>query len=125
MQAAIPFVATVFAAGVAIQQGLEVADAWFSWRVYAAHKKVVLKTAAFALGWFVVYAAPLELPGFSDSPAAAWWRYGIGALLIGAAAEVANSVIKLLVYLKESRKAAAAQSAGAAGTLNLVEIGQK
>jgi hypothetical protein len=113
-------------AGVVIQQGLEVADALFSWRVYSTNKKLVLKIAAFALGFCVVYAVGLRpLDFLLATPLAAWWNYLTGALLIGAATEVSNALIKFVVYVKEARKAAAAQSAGAAGTLNLSDIGRK
>jgi hypothetical protein len=126
MHRIVPCIAVVFTAGIAIQQGLEVADALFAWRVYTSRKKVVLKVAALILGFYVVYLVglrPLDL--LLATPLAAWWNYVTGTLLIGAATEVSNALIKFVVYVKEARKAAAAQSAGAAGTLNLSDIGRK
>jgi len=110
-----PIVVFVFA----VQQALEFMDSFVSLSVYQKHKKIVLKTASFLFGALIAgflnvrVLAELGLAGFG------WIDIPVTALIVGAGTESTNSILKLLTYAKQGKKAMAAQSVSAAGDINL------
>jgi len=116
----------LFAAGLAVQQLLEVCDAFLSaLRGYEKHKKVILKLTALALGMFLATHGEfhaLRAVGGSFSPLI---DNLISGLIVSGGTESFNSLVKFLGYAKENRKALAATSTGAAGTLGLQQMQRK
>ena len=102
-----------------MQQVLELLDGILPDGPWQIRKKTLFKLAAFAAGALECALVGNLAP--HPSPAEVL-TFG---LVTAAAAEFFNSLFKLLVYLKESRKADAAKSLSAAGSLSLESVSRK
>ncbi len=103
--------APIFAASVAVQQILEVFSVVVEELVGEKRKKIVLGIIGFVVGILLTWAFGLDvmyyfqinskIPGFDTI---------VTALVLSAGTEGTNSIVKFLKYLKEDKKATAADT---------------
>ncbi|HXH91822.1 MAG TPA: hypothetical protein VNN25_09600 [Thermoanaerobaculia bacterium] len=110
-----------FAAGVAIQQLVEILDPLFSKIGDSNRKKTLINVISAAVAVIFVWGggltvlAPLK-PGINQ-----WIDLAASALIVSSGTEGFNSIIKFMGYKKEEQKAAAGDAKGSAdGTIGLV-----
>jgi hypothetical protein len=114
-----------FTCGFAVQQALEIVDSFVSLPVYEKHKKTVLKTVSVLLGILIARYSSLRVLAALGMSVAEWMEIPATALVIGAATEGINSILKFLAYAKQNEKAEAAQSTSASGDINLKRMDRK
>jgi hypothetical protein len=103
--------APIFAASVAVQQVLEVFSVAIERRVGEKRKKSVLGIIGFVVGIAVARAFGLDVMSYfelnSNVPGV---DTVVTALVLSAGTEGTNSIVKFLKYLKEDKKATAAET---------------
>jgi uncharacterized membrane protein len=115
--------APAFAAGVAVQQLLEILDPIVVLIFKAPNKKLVLGIISFVIGVFLAWsfsAFRIVQILLNDEPN---WVIDVlvSGLILSAGTEGFNSIIKFLGYAKENKKGdAAASKGGAAGAIEKV-----
>jgi len=98
----------VFAAGLAIQQLLELLDAIKLKDIPAEYKKLTLGLLSLVLGLALAFAAKLHVLTPLGASVAPFWDELTTGLIISGGTQGINSIMKFLGYAKESKKADAA-----------------
>lgn len=103
--------APIFAASVAVQQTLEVISVLVEKWVGEQRKKAVLGGVGFLLGILVSRAFDLDLMAYFQLNSGIWgFDTVVTAMVLSAGTEGTNSIVKFLKYLKEDKKATAAET---------------
>jgi hypothetical protein len=104
--------------GLSVQQGIEFVDTALPFGLWKRNKKLFCKTVAFLIGaalfelqsrFFLLHTIEIVICAFS----------------VAAAAELWNSVLKILVYTKEQSKATAGQMLSTSGSLAIQAMAKK
>jgi hypothetical protein len=111
-----------FAAGLAIQQILEILDPLVTKIIGTADKKLVLGLVSFITGLALAFGAGLRVLQPLGITNADFWDAIVTGLIVSAGTEGFNSIMKFLGYIKEKKKGEAAVEKEKAGeALALVE----
>ncbi|HTG92282.1 MAG TPA: hypothetical protein VL866_06835 [Pyrinomonadaceae bacterium] len=113
--------APIFAASVALQQILEVLSVFVERWVGEQRKKAALGIIGFVIGIVLAYMFGLNLMEYFKTPdsagalkalpyAGTFLDKVVTALVLSAGTEGTNSIVKFLKYLKEDKKATAAET---------------
>lgn len=103
--------APIFAASVAVQQILEAISVFVEERYGPAKKKAILGVVGFVIGLgFAAYFDLNVMSYFQVTRSGGLVDKVLTALMLSAGTEGVNSVVKFLKYLKEDRKATAAET---------------
>jgi hypothetical protein len=94
-----------FAAGLAIQQLLELLDPLLSRVIPPAYKKVVLGVLSLAAGLALAVGASLRVLEPLGVPNAGVWDGLVTGFIISGGTQGINSILKFLGYAKEGKKA--------------------
>jgi len=107
METLVKALGPAFAAGLAVQQLLEVLDPLIMKIIGTADKKLVLGIVAFLFGLVLAFGTGLHVLEPLGVANAGIWDTVVTGLLISAGTEGINSVLKFLGYSKEKEKAEA------------------
>ncbi len=103
--------APVFAASLAVQQLLEVLSVPVQERVGELRTKPVLGVIGFVIGLVLAYVFELNVMAYFKVPNSGnFLDKVVTALILSAGTEGMNSLVKFLKYLKEDKKASAAET---------------
>ena len=103
--------APVFAASVVVQQILEVCSPFVEKQVSESRKKAVLGIIGFFIGIALARCFGLDVMQYFSLNSGIWGIDTIvTALILSAGTEGTNSIVKFLKYLKEDKKATAAET---------------
>lgn len=103
--------APIFAASVAVQQILEVCSALVEKQVGESNKKAVLGVIGFIVGIVLARAFGLDVMQYFDrNSGIPGVDTVVTAFVLSAGTEGTNSIVKFLKYLKEDKKATAAET---------------
>ena len=108
METLVKALGPAFAAGLAVQQLLEVLDPLIMKIIGKADKKLILGIIAFLFGLILAFGTGLHVLEPLGVANAGTWDTVVTGLFISAGTEGINSVLKFLGYSKEREKAIAA-----------------